>query len=177
VTGRDVPEIDEKLATLVEAIDRMSSAKNEGPGVILTLSGLVVSGRVIPQWQWFDDVEHASRAAFTVHTGGTVDDEHGGWATLFEGVGESLMQDRDEYAAAKDAVDSLPQRYQQRLAHIDPTQFIHLREARVFSPRGAGLPGNGMYWRGRLSEVSGWSFGLLEATLPPDTTANPGHHV
>jgi hypothetical protein len=27
--------------------------------------------------------EPASRAAFTVHTGGSIDDEHGGWANLF----------------------------------------------------------------------------------------------
>jgi hypothetical protein len=177
VTGHDVPEIDETLATLVEVIDRMSSPKSEGPGVILTLRGLVVSGRVIPHWQWFDNVEHASRAAFTVHAGGSIDDEHGGWATLFSGVSESLRQDRDEYAATKDAVQSLPGRYQRRLADIDPTQFIHLRDARVFSPRGAGLPSHGMHWRGRLSEVSGWSFGLLEPAAPADAIKNPGHQV
>jgi len=175
--GRDVPEIDDALAILVEIIDKMSPPKSEGPGVILTLSGLVVSGRVIPHWQWFDEVEHASRAAYTVHTGGSVDDEHGGWATLFKGVSESLTQNHGEYAAAKDAIRSLPERYQQRLAHIDPTNFIHLREARVFSPRGTGLPGNGMHWRGRLSEVSGWSFGLLEAAPPADAIEEPAHHV
>jgi hypothetical protein len=177
VYRRDVPEIDETLATLVEAIDQMSPPKSEGPGVTLTLSGMVVSGRVIPHWQWFDDIEHASRAAFTVHTGGSIDDEHGGWATLFKGVSQSLRQDRDEYAAAKDAVQSLPQRYQPRLAEISPTRFIHLREARVFSPQGAGLPNNGMHWRGRLSEVSGWSFGLLETAPPTAATENPGHQV
>lgn len=177
MTGWDVPEIDETLASLVEVIDKMSPPKSEGPGVILTLSGLVVSGRVIPHWKWFDEVAHASRAAFTVHTGGSIDDEHGGWATLFQGVSESMMQAHDEYAAAKDAVQSLPERYQQRLAQIDPTYFIHLREARVFSPRGGGLPASGMHWRGRLSEVSGWSFGLLEAAAPADASENPAHHV
>ncbi|WP_214367076.1 hypothetical protein [Pseudonocardia sp. H11422] len=177
MTGRDVPEIDETLAILVEVIDKMSPPRSEGPGVILTLSGLVVSGRVIPRWQWFDEVEHASRAAFTVHTGGSIDDEHGGWATLFRDVSETLMQDHDEYAAVKDAVQSLPERYRRRLAHIDPTNFIHLREARVFSPGGAALPGNGMHWRGRLSEISGWSFGLLETAPPADAIDNPGHHV
>ena len=177
MTGGDVPEIDETLANLVEVIDRMSPPKSEGPGVILTLSGLVVSGRVIPHWQWFDEVEHASRAAFTVHTGGSIDDQHGGWAGLFKGVSESLRQDRDAYAAARDAVQALSERHQRRLADIDPTWFIHLRDARVFSPGGAGLPGNGMHWRGRLSEVSGWSFGLLEAAPPADAIGNPGHQA
>ena len=168
MTGRDVPELDETLAMLVEVIDKMSPPKSEGPGVTRTLSGLVVSGRVIPHWKWFGEVEHASRAAFTVHTGGCVDDEHGGWATLFKGVSESLMQDHAEYAAATDALQSLPERYQ--------TNFIHLRGARVFSPGGTGLPGNGMPWRGRLSEVSGWSFGLLEAA-PPADGVDPAHHL
>ncbi|MHA6795053.1 hypothetical protein ACVGVM_16290 [Pseudonocardia bannensis] len=177
MTRRDVPELDETLAALVEAIDTMTPPRSEGPGVILTLSGLVVSGRVIPRWQWFDEVEHASRAAFTVHTGGSIDDEHGGWASLFKDVSASLMQDHDDYAAAKDAFRSLPERYQRRLAPIEPTSFIHLRHARVFSARGRGIPGNGMHWRGRLSEVAGWSFGLLEADPPADVIEDPGHHM
>jgi hypothetical protein len=166
VIAVDVPEIDDTLASLVEVIDTLSPPPTEGPGVILTLSGLVVSGRIIPHWQWFEEVEHASRAAFTVPTGGSIDDEHGGWAPLFKKVSESLTHDHDEYAAAQDALGSLPERYQQRLALIDPTHFIHLREARVFAPSGAALPGSGMHWRGRLSAVSGWSFGHLEPTPP-----------
>jgi hypothetical protein len=177
VTRLDTPEIDETLATLVETIDQMSPPKGEGPGVTLTLSGLVVSGRVIPHWQWFDEIEHASRAAFTVHTGGSIDDEHGGWATLFKGVSESLQQDRDEYAAANNAVQSLPEQYQRHLAEINPTRFIHLRDARVFSPQGAGLPGTGMHWRGRLAEISGWSFGLLEAATTTAATPDTGRQA
>lgn len=171
----DVPEIDDTLASLVEVIDTMSPPPSEGPGVILTLSGLVVSGRIIPHWQWFEEVEHAARAAFTVHTGGSIDDEHGGWATLFGNVSESLTRDHAEYVSAKDALASLPERYQQRLAHIDPTHFIHLREARVFAPGGAALPGSGMRWRGRLCAVTGWSFGLLDATAA-GAGDSPGHH-
>jgi hypothetical protein len=176
VTAVDVPEIDDTLASMVEVIDTMSPPPSEGPGVILTLSGLVVSGRIIPHWQWFEEVEHASRAAFTVHTGGSIDDEHGGWATLFKKVNESLTHNHNEHTVAKDALHSLPERYQQRLAHLDPTHFIHLREARVFASNGAALPSSGMHWRGRLSAVSGWSFGLLEPTPPVGAIDNPGHH-
>jgi hypothetical protein len=111
-----------------------------------------------------------------VHTGGSIDDEHGGWATLFKKVNESLTHNHNEHAVAKDALDSLPERYQQRLAHLDPTHFLHLREARVFASNGTALPGSGMHWRGRLSAVSGWSFGLLEPTPPVGTIDNPGHH-
>jgi hypothetical protein len=49
-------------------------------------------------------------------------------------------------------------------------------EARVFASTGAALPGSGMHWRGRLSAVLGWSFGLLEPTPPVGAIDNPGHH-
>jgi hypothetical protein len=34
----------------------------------LTVAGLIIGGTIIPDWQRFDEVEHAARAAFTVHT-------------------------------------------------------------------------------------------------------------
>jgi hypothetical protein len=41
-----------------------------------------------------------------------------------------------------------------------PAQFIHLRDAQlVSSPR--NLPSSGMLWRGRLTEVGGYSLGKL----------------
>ena len=87
-----VPQIDRALATVVGAINALTERQDDGPGVVLTLGGVVVSGTVVPDWQWFEEVEHAARAAFVVHTGGSVDDEHGGWASLFKGVAESLCR-------------------------------------------------------------------------------------
>ena len=75
---------------------------------MLTLGGLVIGGTIIPDWQWFDEVEHAARAAFTVHSGGSIDDESGGWARLFRGVSESLARERDEHGAARNAVGVVP---------------------------------------------------------------------
>jgi len=161
-----VPQVDRALATVVGAINALTELQDDGPGVVLTLGGLVVGGTVIPDWQWFDEVEHAARAAFVVHTGGSVDDEHGGWARLFEGVAESLVQARDEHRLAWEATKHLSDRYQRPLAQDDRTTYIHLREARVVAA-GVGPPAvAGMYWRGRLSEVSGWSFGHLGAEPP-----------
>jgi hypothetical protein len=62
------------------AIDAVTERQDSGPGVMLTLGGLVVSGTIIPDWQWFRDVEHATRAAFVLQVGGSIHDEHGGWA-------------------------------------------------------------------------------------------------
>ncbi len=166
-----VPQVDRALETVVGAINALTEPQDDGPGVVLTLGGLVISGTVISDWQWFDEVEHTARAAFVVHTGGSVDDEHGGWAKLFKGAAEALAQARDEHRAAREATERLPDRYQRRVAHENRTHYIHLREARVVAAGVSPLPVAGMHWRGRLSEVSGWSFGHLSAEPP----AAPGH--
>jgi hypothetical protein len=161
-----VPRIDRALEAVVEAINAMTELHVDGPGVVLTVGGLVISGTVIPDWQWFDEVEHQARAAFVVHTGGSIDDEHGGWARLFGGVAESLVQARDERQAAREAAEHLSARYRRCLAQDDRAEYIHLRDARVIAPGVGSQPVAGMHWRGRLSEVSGWSFGHFGAEPP-----------
>src|SRR6478752_8810676 len=153
------PEIDRALEVVVSEINSLAERQDGGPGVVLTVGGLVIAGTIIPDWQWFDEVEHAARAAFTVHSGGSIDDESGGWARLFRGVSESLARERDEHAAARNAVGGLAVRYRRLLAGEDRTSYIHLSDARVLLPAGSSLSTAGMHWRGRLSEVSGWSFG------------------
>ena len=91
------PKIDRVLEIVVGEINSLSEPQDGGPPVVLTLGGSVVSGTIIPDWQWFDEVEHAARAAFTVHTSGSIDDEHGGWARLLRGASQLLVQDREEH--------------------------------------------------------------------------------
>jgi hypothetical protein len=101
-----------------------------------------------------------------VHTGGSIDDEHGGWARLLRGVSESLVRDREEHRAAQNAIAGLSESYRRLLAREDRTTHIHLSDARVLAVGvSPSLPG-GMHWRGRLSEVSGWSFGHLGEPSP-----------
>jgi len=50
-------------------------------------------------------------------------------------------------------------RYRRLLAREDRTSYIHLSDARVLGPGGGSQSTAGMRWRGRLCEVSGWSFG------------------
>ena len=152
-------ELDRALEILVAEINGLSEGQDGGPGVVLTVGGLVIGGTIIPDWQWFDEVEHAARAAFTVHSGGSIDDESGGWARLFRGVSESLVRERDEQRAARNAIGGLADRYRHLLAHEDRTSYIHLSDARVLGPGGGARSTTGMHWRGRLSAVSGWSFG------------------
>lgn len=161
-----MPQVDRALARVVGAIDALTERQDDGPGVVLALGGVVVSGTIIPDWQWFDEVEHAARAAFVVHAGGSVDDEHGGWARLFEGVAQSLVQARDEHRAARTATQRLADRYQRSVAQEVSNYYIHLRDARVVASGVGPFQVGGMHWRGRLSEVSGWSFGHLAAEPP-----------
>ncbi len=41
------------------------------------------------------------------------------------------------------------------------TAMVHLRDARYADPSGfmPSPPGPGLFWRGRIGEISGWSFG------------------
>ncbi len=52
-----VPKVDQALEAVVGAINALTERQAGGPGVVLTLGGLVVSGTIIPDWQWFDEVE------------------------------------------------------------------------------------------------------------------------
>ena len=152
-------EVDRALEIVVAEINGLTEGQDGGPAVVLTVGGLVIGGTIIPDWQWFDEVEHAARAAFTVHSGGSIDDESGGWARLFRGVSESLVRERDEHRAARNAVGGLADRYRRLLAREDRTSYIHLSDARVLVPDGGSRATAGMHWRGRLCDVSGWSFG------------------
>jgi hypothetical protein len=147
------------VEVVVGQINALRERQDGGPAVVLTLGGLVVGGTIIPDWQWFEEVEHAASAAFTVHSGGYIDDEHGGWARLFRGVSESLVRDREEHRAAENVIEGLSERYRRLLAQEDRTTYIHLKDARVLAPSASPLPPGGMPWRGRLSQLSGWSFG------------------
>jgi hypothetical protein len=92
------------------------------------------------------------------------DPENIGLGAVFRKYGEAMRTRRDEHDAMREAAEDFPQRYTDALRDADRTEFIHLREARVYGAGANPLPGNGMLWRGRLSDVAGWSFGLLGAT-------------
>ena len=66
---------DQALEMVVAEINGLTEGQDGGPAVVLTVGGLVIGETIIPYWQWFDEVEHAARAAFTVHSGGSIDDE------------------------------------------------------------------------------------------------------
>ncbi|MCA1672667.1 MAG: hypothetical protein LC799_10850, partial [Actinobacteria bacterium] len=103
--------------------------------------------------------------------------EHGGWARLFEGAAASLAKDHAERRAAREVTGRLPDRYQRLLAQQDQTAYLHLSEARVVAPGVGPLAVAGMHWRGRLSEISGWSFGHLGAEPPTAPAQDVDHYM
>jgi len=44
---------------------------------------------------------------------------------------------------------------------IDNIRFVHLRDAKVYSPGQEPLPANGLLWRGKIAEVNGFSYGMF----------------
>lgn len=139
------------LGLLVEAINQVPD-DSTGPGVGLTLNvgGVVISGRLISNWQW----TQLNRDSFA-------ESSPNGFSKLLDEVLVSMKESRDEIATARTAAEALPQRYRNAVLDQDHVAFIHLTEARIYIPGQPGMPGNGLHWRGRLSEVGGWSFGVF----------------
>ncbi|MCQ1576678.1 hypothetical protein [Streptomyces parvus] len=152
------PNTDHVLTSLVNIINA-SQGEEDGPGLVLTVGGLTVSGNLIPNWLWFMGMRQ--QIAGSSGDDSTEPAEASGMELFFKSWEDVATSGRAEEEAALAAAENLAPRYQQAIQDKDSTVFIHLRDARIYQPGQVGLPGNGMYWRGRLNEVTGWSFGKL----------------
>ena len=123
---------------LVGFVSAVNSAADVDFSIYLTLtipSGML-NGELISGSRWWDEL------ADTMQQVSTLPADERGFAAMFR---ERAAREQEEDAAT--AGPTLP------------TLYIHLRDARVYTPGQPGLPGNGMLWRGRLSEITGWGFG------------------
>lgn len=154
------PRSDAVLLTLVRAMNNFNDSNAEGIGVVLVVGGVIISGKIVPNWLWFNKVEEKISQG---SAGGS--SSNGGLSELFHFFGDELASMRDDAAKLAELQDKLPARAQQTLMTEDRTEFIHLDDARVFQPGQLGMPGNGMLWRGRLKDVAGWSLGLFSADV------------
>jgi len=160
MTISDRDEADRTLEAMVSAIDDDGSAHQHGTALILTLGGQVVSGQLIPAWQWFEEVAEERAAAWTASGGDAEGSSVEG--TISKLAAADHAKQRDEQLGHREAVESLPTQVQRDLYKMVKPEYIHLRGARVFVAGGGSLPTNRpMYWRGRLSHVAGWAFGAL----------------
>lgn len=46
---------------------------------------------------------------------------------------------------------------------VETLQYIHMKDAKVFTPGQEPIPANGLLWRGRLAAVDGFTFGIFSA--------------
>lgn len=89
--------------------------------------------------------------------------------TYFQELNAQIRQGRD--SEAEDLVAETytsfagmyPEPSEER-PHGPVWNFIHLRRAQIFRAGAPPNPGGGMLWRGKLSAVDGFAFGMLEQT-------------
>jgi hypothetical protein len=135
-------EPDSVLATYVSLMDQLIEPADPGIALSLTVDGLVVDGELIPQWQWFAEVSKLSNYEDAFYTG----------------MAEYVKEQSDlAHQAVKIRDAGLEVTHRQHLALSAPTKYIHLRNARINGT------GDNRLWRGRLSDVSGWTPGPAKA--------------
>lgn len=135
----DWAEPDSVLTTYVSLMDQLNEPAEPGIALSLTVHGLVVTGELIPQWQWFAELSELNNYEDAFYTG----------------MAEYVKEQSDlAHEAVKVRDSGRDVTHKQHLALSAPTRYVHLRGAQVGGVRTqAGL------WRGRLSAVSGWSPG------------------
>ncbi|HUR75693.1 MAG TPA: hypothetical protein VMZ00_15535 [Sporichthya sp.] len=144
-TGEDL-----LLAVLVQGFNSSTDPESSA-SITLTVAGLVVSGDLVPAWVWFRDM----RAVLTSGSGTGAD----GMAGVFgmfadDALGEVLI--REATGEVEDAeVASGP------AAGATLPTTIHLARAVILGAHHHQELAGGL-WRGRLSHVSGWTFGRFE---------------
>jgi hypothetical protein len=112
-------------------------------GITLVVSGFLVSGKMIGGAKYFEGVAKDFASGFTDQTVAE------NIRTSFSQFGEIYRTD----AVQQDAADQ----------PLPSPAYVHLKEARFFNTAGNPIPANhGIWWRGRLSEVSGFVLGTIE---------------
>lgn len=89
-----------------------------------------------------------------------------GGKAYFEGFAEDFSSGLNDPETAKSVRDSFAKYgeiYKNEGDDAPPLpQYIHLKNARFFNTSGNPIPGNkGVWWRGRISEVAGFTLGSL----------------
>ena len=144
------PGEDVLLAVLVQA-SNASADPDTSLSITLTVGGLVVSGDLVPAWVWLREVREILGSA----SGTGVD----GMAHVFGMLADDALGDvliRDATGDVEDPEAATGESAEQRL----PTT-VHLARARILGAHHSQELAGGL-WRGRLSHVSGWTFGRFE---------------
>jgi hypothetical protein len=110
-------------------------------GVTLTVNGVLLSGQLVGGKQYFEGIAEEFSSAFTDPQ--VAENIRGG----ISAHGKIYVNNDGSYKQES-----------------PPPTFVHLKNARVFHNSGTPIPTNrGVWWRGRIEEVSGFMLGELNA--------------
>jgi hypothetical protein len=131
------------LGMVVSEMNSRTEREEDGLRLMLMVNGQLVSGILIPAWQWFEEI-------------------HG---MTSEAAEESLMSNfANEFKEAAARIKEFMTRGRESLSHEEEAEVqatsmhLHLKNATVFLPTPFPTSG-GTYWRVRLSQVSAWVTG------------------
>ena len=115
-------------------------------GITLCVGGLIVSGELISTEEYFRAFGEQTDVAVSTSLG---EEPSGKYAEPYVLGAEAAKRAWDEKRANPDAA-------------MPVANFICLQNVRLFNPSGDSIPNqDGIYWRGRLSAVDGFTLGVL----------------
>jgi hypothetical protein len=122
---------------VLQALIDLANVSDVGFGITLSVAGFLVSGTLVSGKSFFDGLSKE------VSDGIAAEENKDAVRKYFAGFGSI-------YAGMKDEEER------------DLPIFIHLKDARFFQSSGGPVPGNrGIWWRGRVSAISGFFLGEL----------------
>lgn len=137
------PNQDAVLATIVAMVNTFESG---GFGITLTVGGSLVTGILISGTEYFQRFAEFWPQSTNTKLGETLKKI---FMDVAEDFGKQAKEQFEEHASGDYKTTS-------------PLQFIHLKDARVATPSGLVPTHFGLLWRGRLSEVQAFSWGVLQ---------------
>jgi hypothetical protein len=112
-------------------------------GVTLTIHGLLISGNIISFQKYLEGIAQGFESATGNQKIGQI-------------LAESYRNASQEY---------LKIRKDEGLEELPPRLYIHLSNAKFIFGNTIVPTETGVYWRGRLEEVDGFSFGAMSASI------------
>jgi len=135
----DLSQVDDRdwfLQNLVNLVN----ARDVKLGITVNAGGFLISGILVSGQHYF--------GGFGADLGSSFDDPE-----IRRGVEQAYAHLGDIYQVGRTSTGVSP-----------PPNYIHLMGAKFFHIGGQPIPGNqGVWWRGRISEVSGFFLGMLDA--------------
>ncbi|MFD7735307.1 hypothetical protein ACFV6F_33605 [Kitasatospora phosalacinea] len=150
------PQSDLSLTTLVSIVNETKSTEI---AVTLTTKGGIITGNLVSALRWAE-LNSELLAAADISSGSEA------LIHFFDKHAEGATEHIAAIERVRDALEDvdLGNHYQEALREIEEPSYIHLKNAHYVVGSAILPTGEGTPWRGRLSEVIGWTLGELRST-------------